>query len=61
MATIVEEIVEPSLSNEVSDIAEWIEAKKNEIETLIENQRWELVPKPKEMRPMSWRWAYKIK
>jgi hypothetical protein len=34
---------------------------KEEIEALKGNQTWELVPKPKDVRPISCKWVYKIK
>jgi hypothetical protein len=34
---------------------------KEEIEALKGNQIWELVPKPKDVRPISCKWVYKIK
>ena len=34
---------------------------KEEINALDNNQTWELVPKPKDVKPISCKWVYKIK
>ena len=34
---------------------------EEEITALEQNQTWELVPKPKEVKPISYKWVYKIK
>lgn len=36
-------------------------AMDEEIAALRENQTWELVPKPKDVKPISCKWVYKIK
>ena len=40
---------------------EWTTAMEEEIATLEENQTWELVPKPRDVKPISCKWVYKIK
>ena len=59
-AAIVEE-VEPETFEKASQYPEWIEAMKEEIAALMQNQTWELVPKPIGMKPISCKWVYKIK
>ena len=39
----------------------WIRAMKEEINVLEQNQTWDLVPKPKHVKPISCKWVYKIK
>ena len=34
---------------------------EEEIKALAENQTWDLVPKHKDMKPISCKWVYKIK
>ena len=34
---------------------------KEEINALEKNQTWELVPKPRDVKPISCKWVYKIK
>lgn len=34
---------------------------EEEIQTLVQNETWELVPKPKDVKPISCKWVYKIK
>lgn len=34
---------------------------KEEIETLKKNETWELVSKPKYIRPINYKWVYKLK
>ena len=62
-ATIVEEatIVEPKTFEEASHDSQWIEAMKEEIDALEWNQTWDLVSKPRDVKPISCRWVYKIK
>jgi len=62
-AAIVEEAtgIEPETFEEASQSSEWMTAMKDEITALEQNQTWELVPKPKDVKPISCRWVYKIK
>jgi hypothetical protein len=53
--------IEPSSYEEAEKSQEWQNAMKEEIEALKGNQTWELVPKPKDVRPISCKWVYKIK
>ncbi|XP_016558321.2 uncharacterized mitochondrial protein AtMg00820-like [Capsicum annuum] len=34
---------------------------KEEIDALQENQTWELMPKPRDLKPISCKWVYKVK
>ena len=52
---------EPEMFEEASQSAEWITAMKEEIIALEQNQTWDLVPKPKDVKPISCKWVYKIK
>ncbi|KAH9779126.1 hypothetical protein KPL71_007607 [Citrus sinensis] len=60
---IVEEAtgIEPETFEEASQSSEWMTAMKDEITALEQNQTWELVLKPKDVKPISCRWVYKIK
>ncbi|KAK9185737.1 hypothetical protein WN943_026096 [Citrus x changshan-huyou] len=62
-AAIVEEAtgIEPETFEEASQSSKWMTAMKDEIIALEQNQTWELVPKPKDVKPISCRWVYKIK
>ena len=62
-ATIVEEatIVEPESFEKAPPDSQWIAAMKEEIDTLERNQTWDLVPKLRDVKPISCRWVYKIK
>jgi hypothetical protein len=53
--------IEPSSYEEAEKSQEWQNAMKEEIEALKGNQTWELVPKPKDVRPISCKWVYKTK
>ena len=57
----VSEISEPSSYLEASQSKEWTAAMKNELDALIANNTWELVPLPKEKKPIGCRWVYKVK
>ena len=62
-AAIVEEatIIEPETFKEASQSSEWMTAMKEEIDALEQNQTWDLVPKPRDVKPISCKWVYKIK
>lgn len=34
---------------------------EEEIQALKQNETWDLVPRPKEVRPISCKWVYKLK
>jgi hypothetical protein len=61
MDVIKEMIIELESYQEACDKTEWQEVMKTEIATLIQNQTWELVPKPDDFRPVSCKWVYKVK
>ncbi|KAE8706377.1 hypothetical protein F3Y22_tig00110393pilonHSYRG00025 [Hibiscus syriacus] len=60
-ATIIEEVTEPETFEEASQSSEWMTAMKEEIDALQQNQTWDLVPKIKDVKPISCKWIYKIK
>uniref|UniRef100_A0A2N9HY47 Integrase catalytic domain-containing protein n=1 Tax=Fagus sylvatica TaxID=28930 RepID=A0A2N9HY47_FAGSY len=62
-AAIVEEatIIEPETFEEASQSSEWMKAMEEEIHALKQNQTWDLMPKPRDVKPISCKWVYKIK
>ncbi|KAG6480986.1 hypothetical protein ZIOFF_057577 [Zingiber officinale] len=60
-AAIVEEAVEPETFEKASQSSEWMTAMKQEIDALQQNQTWDLIPKPRDVKPISCKWVYKIK
>ena len=60
---IIEEtnVKESKKFEEALQSPEWTKAMKEEITALDRNQTWELVPKPKDVKPISCKWVYKIK
>lgn len=53
--------IEPSSYEEAARGPEWQKAMEEEIKALKENQTWDLVPKPKDVKPISCKWVYKVK
>ncbi|KAM1753554.1 hypothetical protein ACFX12_006125 [Malus domestica] len=60
-ADIIEEAIEPETFEEASQSSEWMIAMKEEIDALQQNQTWDIVPKPRDVKPISCKWIYKIK
>ncbi|KAM1256948.1 hypothetical protein EV1_030743 [Malus domestica] len=60
-AAIIEESTEPETFEEASQSSEWMKAMKEEIDALQQNQTWDLVPKPRDVKSISCKWVYKIK
>ncbi|CAL1391452.1 unnamed protein product [Linum trigynum] len=60
-AAIIEEEKEPTSYEEASKHEKWRKAMKEEIRALIENETWEIVPKPMNAQPISCKWIYKVK
>ncbi|XP_042467162.1 uncharacterized mitochondrial protein AtMg00820-like [Zingiber officinale] len=60
-AAIVEEATEPETFEEASQSPEWVIAMKEEIDALQQNQTWDLLPKPRDVKPISCKWVFKIK
>ena len=54
-------IQEPSTYEEASQREEWRKVMEEEIQTLKQNQTWDLVPRPKDVKPISSKWVYKVK
>ncbi|RVW95735.1 Retrovirus-related Pol polyprotein from transposon TNT 1-94 [Vitis vinifera] len=52
---------EPETFAEAFQNSDWSKAMKEEIAALKRNQTWELVPKPRDVEPISCKWVYKIK
>jgi len=52
---------EPSSYAEAASQPEWQEAMQKEFDTLHSNNTWELVELPRETRPISCKWVYKVK
>jgi len=44
---------EPSCFDEATGVKEWDSAMNDEMNALIKNQTWDLVPKPKEVKPIT--------
>lgn len=44
-----------------SEKSKWIEAMKNEYDSLVENQVWRLVDKPSGQNVVQCKWVYKLK
>ena len=62
-ALLVEEdnTKEPTTFMKASSSKEWRKAMEEEIDALKQNETWDLVPKPKHVKPISCKWVYKIK
>ncbi|KAE8694951.1 hypothetical protein F3Y22_tig00110761pilonHSYRG00036 [Hibiscus syriacus] len=60
-ATIIEEATEPETFEEASKSSELMTTMKEEIDALQQNQTWDIVPKIKDVKPLSCKWVYKIK
>jgi hypothetical protein len=62
-AALVDESIpiEPSSYEEATKGPEWRKAMEEEIKALNENQTWDLVPRPNEVKPISCKWVYKVK
>ncbi|KAE8673149.1 hypothetical protein F3Y22_tig00111810pilonHSYRG00151 [Hibiscus syriacus] len=60
-AAIIEEATEPETFEEASKSSQWMTAMKEEIDALQQNQTWDIVPKIKDVKPISCKWVYKIK
>lgn len=55
------EIKEPTTFEEASKSLEWRKAMEEEILALKQNQTWDLVPKPGDVKPITCKWVYKLK
>ena len=52
---------ELSSFDEAIGVKEWDDDMNDEMNALIRNQTWDLVPKPKEVKPITCKWVYKVK
>ncbi|WOH04396.1 hypothetical protein DCAR_0623805 [Daucus carota subsp. sativus] len=62
-AALIEEsnTFEPHTFEEASRDGKWLKAMEEEIIALKQNETWDLVPKPPGIKPISFKWVYKIK
>ncbi|KAJ0865146.1 putative RNA-directed DNA polymerase [Helianthus annuus] len=51
----------PNTFEEACEKEEWNHAMQDEIEAMNRNETWVLVPKPKDVKPISCKWVFKIK
>jgi len=56
-----EDATEPETFEEAQLSLEWNKAMKEEFDALEQNQTWVLVPKPRDVKPISCKWVYKLK
>jgi hypothetical protein len=52
---------EPTCFEEAIQKKEWVDAMKEEYQSIIKNDVWEVVPRPKKKDVVSSKWIYKIK
>ena len=52
---------EPTNYEEVVQKKEWVEAMTEEYQSIMDNDVWEIVPKPKGKSVVSSKWIYQIK
>ena len=43
------------------DVDKWLEAMKSEMDSIHQNQTWELVELPSERKPLSCKWVFRYK
>lgn len=62
-AALVEDIgvKEPNSFEEANQSKEWRKAMEEEMQALLQNETWDIVPKPKDVKPISCKWVYKLK
>lgn len=51
----------PSCYDEAKGRTKWESAMQEEVEALMKNETWELVPKPKDSEVVTCKWVYKLK
>jgi hypothetical protein len=59
MCDLIEE--EPTCFEEAIQRKEWVDAMKEEYQSIIKNEVWEIVPRPKSKDVVSSKWLFKIK
>ncbi|KAA0037350.1 Integrase, catalytic core [Cucumis melo var. makuwa] len=52
---------EPTTYEEVSQSIQWRKVMEEEVNALKKNHTWDLVLKPKDVKPISCKWVYKVK
>ena len=53
--------VEPKNANEVVKDDHWIQAMKEELDQIIKNDTWELVPRPENKNVIGTKWVFRNK
>ena len=53
--------VEPRSANEVAKDNHWMKAMKEELDQIIKNDTWELVPRPKNKNVIGTKWVFRNK
>lgn len=59
--TGTQEEKEPSSYEEAKDNDNWQQAMREEIDALLKNETWDLVPQPAGCQPVSCKWVYRLK
>ena len=59
MCNLVDE--EPTCFEEAKKQKEWVDAVVEEYQSIIKNDVWEVVPRPKDKSILSSKWIYKTK
>jgi hypothetical protein len=59
MCDLLEE--EPTCFEEAIQRKEWADAMTEEYQSIMKNEVWEIVPRPKNKDGVSYRWLFKIK
>ncbi|XP_019104308.1 uncharacterized mitochondrial protein AtMg00820-like [Beta vulgaris subsp. vulgaris] len=58
---MVEDVKKSNRYVEATRSRDWRKATEEEIQALHQNETWELVPKPREVQPISCKWVDKVK
>ena len=53
--------VEPKSADEACKDDHWIQAMKEELDKIVKNETWELVPKPKDKNVIGTKWVFRNK
>ena len=57
----VKKVEEPSCFEEASKSEKWQDAMDKEMQALVDNQTWVLVPKGETQKPIGCKWVFKVK
>ena len=55
------EDLEPSCFDEAKGVKQWVNSMDDEMQALIKNQTWDLIPNPKDVKSITCKWVYKLK